>query len=573
MNSPIFAVFTLTGFNFLFWASVSLLRFLSEVKIRVPERVHKKAFDPLGIYIGISSSVCGLFFVYIYLGVLVHTSIFFDPFSFEEAVAVLFASYDFLLPSIALWFFFGVFGAYTAVRIASTTNRYAVLAIGILYWFASSVLYFYVLQSVTWISFIDVGAALIISLIAVFMGRSFGTKINIHEDKNLLQERAMALPPISPHEVAVLVPAHNEEGVIRETILALKQIVPAENIYVGSDASGDATVSIARELGVNVNDIRPNRGKARVLVYMLKEHDMYKRYKAVMIVDADVIVDKEYLTHALPFFNDPEVAAVAGHCITQWYPHRFPKWKMLFSAYRTRLWRVLQYTMRYGQTWKYTNVTSIIPGGSSVYRTSVLKKLQIDAPGLIIEDFNMTFEVHHKKLGRVAFTPKAFVVSDEPYSFRDYTKQIKRWYLGFWQTYRRHGAWASGFWVATTFFIAELILYSMFMLLVPALIIVFLATSFQHLPLSLFGVSLLRPVTFFDIVLGVFITDYLMTLLVAVIEKKPVLALYGLLFLPLRIIDGFMYLFTLPLAFVTKSDGRWVSPKRAAASFAQLKKA
>ena len=41
------------------------------------------------------------------------------------------------------------------------------------------------------------------------------------------------------------------------------------------------------------------------------------------------------------------------------------------------------------------------------YRTSAIADIEIDASGLIIEDFNMPFRVHARRLGRVAFWPSA----------------------------------------------------------------------------------------------------------------------------------------------------------------------
>ena len=39
-----------------------------------------------------------------------------------------------------------------------------------------------------------------------------------------------------------------------------------------------------------------------------------------------------------------------------------------------------------------------------MYRTRVLPEIDMNPPGLVIEDFNMTFEVYQKRLGKVGFT-------------------------------------------------------------------------------------------------------------------------------------------------------------------------
>ena len=371
--------------------------------------------------------------------------------------------------------------------------------------------------------------------------------------------------PVTVEGLAAIIPAHNEEVTIAKTINSLKKVMPLANVYVGSDASTDNTVTIVKALGARVADIWPNKGKAGVLTHLLSHFDLLRRYQAVLIIDADSEVDGNFLENALPLFCDPRVAAVAAHVKSKWTDHWPPRAAMLYSAYRVRLYRIIQAVQRYGQTWKYTNVTAIIPGFSSIYRVSALKRIKIDAPGLIIEDYNMTFEVHHQKLGRVAYTPAAFSYSQDPLSFKDYYKQVKRWNLGFWQTVRRHGYWPGFFWLTIGLFMAEMAFFSLFLLTLPLILITFIVNSFEPLVLP-FTVPVvgLTTIRFWDFLIGFFLIDYAITAGVARYEKKPILLWYGLAFLFLRYIDAFLFLYTLPLAFYVKSDGRWVSPKRGA---------
>lgn len=378
-----------------------------------------------------------------------------------------------------------------------------------------------------------------------------------------------AVERITPQETCAMVPAHNEGLSISSTIEALKRILPPENIFVGSDASTDQTFEIAKSRGVNVADIRPNRGKAGVLVFLLQNFQLSERYKAIMIVDADAEVSPFYLQYALPLFDDPKIAAVAGHGATKWPEEKGISWAKFFLAYRVRLWRLVQYGMRYGQTWKYSNTTYIVPGSPSVYRASTLPKLEINAPNLVIEDFNMTFELHKKRLGKIAYDPRVRGVHQDPYTLHDYVRQIRRWYLGFWQTVRRNGFWPSLFWLSTGSFVIEMALYSALILCLPLLILWFFMNGFEPIILpSWFIITWVDRFTFMDILAGVFIVDYILTAIAAVLERRPELLFYGLGFFVIRYIDAFMYLYTLPLAFAVKSTGRWTSPRRRAAEAA-----
>jgi biofilm PGA synthesis N-glycosyltransferase PgaC len=355
---------------------------------------------------------------------------------------------------------------------------------------------------------------------------------------------------LTPRDVAALVAARNEEQDLPSCLASLARQVPRHHIFVGSDGSTDRTVQIAQAWGCHVLDIQPNGGKAMALQRLIDEFAICDRFEAVLIADADAQPDPDYLAHALPLLDDPEVVAVAGHAIPRWCAHRLPRWSMFFAAYRTRLYRVLQAMLRYGQTWRHANVSYIVPGFSSLYRTRVLPHLDLAAPGLAVEDFNMTFAIHRHRLGRIAYTPRARSVSQEAYWLRDYWRQVRRWHLGFWQTVRRHGIWMSCFWLSLAVLIAEMIVQSVVFIALP-LVIAWLATGGDALPL-----------TAAEVAIGVFVVDYAITAVVAVSDRKPILLFYGFGFVVLRWVDSFLFLVTLPRAFLSESDGRWISPRR-----------
>ncbi|MDO8510011.1 MAG: glycosyltransferase family 2 protein [bacterium] len=363
---------------------------------------------------------------------------------------------------------------------------------------------------------------------------------------------------IPRERIAALIAAHNEELTIGDTLRSLCAILPASNIYVGNDGSTDATSAIVRSHGINVLDISPNQGKAKALVGTLNHWQLLDRYDAILFLDADSRVDKNFLKEAVPLLDDERFVAVAGHEKSQWFDHLFPRRAMYPTAYRIKLWRLLQYGIKFGQTSTLLNATPIAPGGSSLYRTSALKHIRIDEPGLLIEDFNMTFQVYHKKLGKIAFTPRAFILDQEPYTLRDYAKQVKRWYVGYWQTFFRHGAWPSWFWFANFVFTLEMFLYALAIVLwLPLAILIFAARGFEP-----FFLPYLGEISFTGLAVGIFLADYLMTVFVALIERKPMLLVYGLGFFVIRYIDAAIYLTSIPGSIYLQSEGMWKSPAR-----------
>ena len=322
-------------------------------------------------------------------------------------------------------------------------------------------------------------------------------------------------PSLSVADVAVVIPAHNEEVALPKCLAALSAIVPPSQIHVASDGSRDRTVAIAREAGCNVLDIQPNGGKAKALASAIEKFELCERYKAVLIQDADSEIDPHYLDHALPLFDDPRNAVVAGHVLSRWRNQFWPSLDMLYAAYRTRLYRLLQMVFQYGQTWRWTNVAYIAPGFASMYRSSVLKHIDITAPKLVIEDFNMTFEVQRKGLGRIAYTPRARCSSEDPFTLNDYRKQVQ--------------------------------LYLAADIQVPA---------FSLLDMT---VEMTSPVPLIALFLA---ADYTLTIAVSLLERRPSMLLYGLLFPLIRLLDAALFWRALVTSFVAKSDGRWISPQR-----------
>jgi cellulose synthase/poly-beta-1,6-N-acetylglucosamine synthase-like glycosyltransferase len=228
--------------------------------------------------------------------------------------------------------------------------------------------------------------------------------------------------------------------------------------------------------------------------------------------------------------------------------------------------------LKYGQTWRWTNVTAIVPGFASMYRTRVLPRMDLNPPGLVIEDFNMTFEIHRKRLGKISFRPAVRAMTQDPDNARDYCRQVVRWQLGFWQTVRRHGFWRSWFSAALALYILEVVAASVMLVAIATAITLLLVagvlgdiTGHPHwlgAPDRVMG-DYLTPT---NVLLFLVLPDYLLTCAVAIALRRPSLLLYGIGFLGLRLVDSVIALRTLPQAWRTTSTGQWTSPTRRATS-------
>ncbi|WP_160050348.1 MULTISPECIES: glycosyltransferase [unclassified Nocardiopsis] len=395
-------------------------------------------------------------------------------------------------------------------------------------------------------------------------GEAAGAASGKDSDPAVPAERA------SPEDIslAVIIPAHNEEPVIGAAIASAMSLFPRWDVYVVSDSSRDSTAEIAAKTGVNVLELLTNRGKAGAIEAVIEEFALTDNYDGVLILDADTELDPGYVDGARRQLADPSVAAVAGFVVSEWKPRERTFVGRTISAYRDRLYFMLQYLMRFGQTWRYANTAFIVPGFASVYRTRALREIEVNPKGLVIEDFNMTFEVHHKRLGRVSMDPDTKAYSQDPFTFRDYYKQVSRWTLGFWQTVRRHRFWPSLFWACLALYILEVVLVSLVLLVTSVIGLFVLAGTLIGEPVlalpyiggAFTAVTALLPLL--AIAIGLFVPDYMLTCLMAAIRRRPSYLVYGLLFFPIRVVDAYLALRMIPKAWTTESDGRWASPDR-----------
>ncbi len=368
-------------------------------------------------------------------------------------------------------------------------------------------------------------------------------------------------------DLAVLMAAHNEEVVIDDSLAAITSLVPPENVHVVSDGSTDRTVELARRHGVNVIETATNVGKAGALEEGIRRFGLVKRFSLVLLLDADTRLDPGYFQAALPLFDDPDVAAVAGCAHSHWRTSGLSHVGRLITAHRSRVYALTQRLLKYGQTWRRTNATHIVPGFASMYRTSVLPHITINPPGLVIEDFNMTFEVYRKKLGQVGFALNAKAVTQDPDTLHDYIRQTKRWALGLWQTVRRHRLHLDLLSAMLFVLLLELLTASLTFLVLPLIVAVLALPGIFPLVLhwsvaSTIHSAIADHISLRTIYLGVLLPDELLTCAVAAVERRPRYLLYGPFFIFMRTIDAAIALYTLPRAWREKSTGRWVSPAR-----------
>jgi cellulose synthase/poly-beta-1,6-N-acetylglucosamine synthase-like glycosyltransferase len=233
----------------------------------------------------------------------------------------------------------------------------------------------------------------------------------------------------------VLVPAHDEEAVIAETLRSLRaQTRPPDEIVVIADNCTDRTVDVARAVsGVEVvetvgNDEKKAGALNQVLERMLPD---LTPADVVLVMDADSTIDPEFLEVALGLLEeDPDLMAVGGlfygepggGLVGQCQRNEYSRYQRLVARRLNRVF-VLTGTASVIRAYALDAVAeargALVPGRTGqVYDTIALT-----------EDNELTLAL--RSLGaRMTSPPQCIVTTEIMTGWRDLWRQRQRWYRG-----------------------------------------------------------------------------------------------------------------------------------------------
>jgi cellulose synthase/poly-beta-1,6-N-acetylglucosamine synthase-like glycosyltransferase/peptidoglycan/xylan/chitin deacetylase (PgdA/CDA1 family)/spore germination protein YaaH len=233
------------------------------------------------------------------------------------------------------------------------------------------------------------------------------------------------VPPVS-----VLMPAYNEEKVIRRTLAALLATdYPGKlEVVVVDDGSTDATAAIVGHLAQGEPRLRlirqPNQGKAVALQTGMAALG----HEIIVTLDADTQFAPQTIGCLVAHFRDERVAAVSGHARV--------------GNLRTFIARCqeMEYICGFNldrRAYHQLDCITVVPGAvGALRRTAVLAAGGVKADTLA-EDTDLTLSLH--RLGwRVAYEPQAIAWTEAPESVRGLLLQRFRWAFGTLQCLWKH---------------------------------------------------------------------------------------------------------------------------------------
>ncbi|MGH8905197.1 MAG: glycosyltransferase [Egibacteraceae bacterium] len=229
----------------------------------------------------------------------------------------------------------------------------------------------------------------------------------------------------TPLTVAVVIPAHNEAATIQQTVRScLDQTHPVSQVLVVADNCTDATAALARQAGATVIE---GEGGSKAAAQNLALP--YVTSDLVLAIDGDNMLGATAVAHMV----DTMSAGYAGTCAAA-----LPKdTRTIYSQYRT-----LYHAIANGWARRMQDALGrqlVLSGMANCHRTDVLRQMGGFPDDNITEDFNLTWALHRRGYP-VTFTPKAFIYTQEPTSFRELVSQMHRWTSGFAQCMVKHRA-------------------------------------------------------------------------------------------------------------------------------------
>ncbi|HSX34314.1 MAG TPA: glycosyltransferase family 2 protein [Candidatus Saccharimonadales bacterium] len=225
-------------------------------------------------------------------------------------------------------------------------------------------------------------------------------------------------------KLALLLPGHNEELIIATTIAsAIKAGQPREDIYVVDDGSEDFTRREALKMLPKRNVLsKPKGGKARAVLSGIEEFNIEERYTWLHVADADSVFCPDYFRMYKRKLDARKYAVAVG-----FVQSLRGNW---ISRYRAFTYTYSQQVIRRVQSW--FGMISVFPGPITCFRTDIIKHLDFTANSMT-EDFDLTLQVHRKKLGKIRYIPEAINYTQDPQTLSDFIKQNLRWQRGFFQ--------------------------------------------------------------------------------------------------------------------------------------------
>ena len=234
---------------------------------------------------------------------------------------------------------------------------------------------------------------------------------------------------------AIIIPAHNEVTVIKNTLESIRRLNYPKGLYetiVIADNCDDETVQVVREYGAccfeRIDKKRKGKGFALQWAFdHLKAEKKFASYDAFVIIDADTIMDPDFLRA-----TDSRIAC--GEIVIQGYydvinPEVSPMASLSYFGFVIS--RNLRFKGRTRMGW-----SNNLLGNGMCFSREVIDRFGWGATS-IVEDIEYAVMLHLNGI-KVSFAPEAKVFAEIPTTFKRSRIQRSRWDIGKFQIRNRY---------------------------------------------------------------------------------------------------------------------------------------
>jgi biofilm PGA synthesis N-glycosyltransferase PgaC len=225
-------------------------------------------------------------------------------------------------------------------------------------------------------------------------------------------------------KISVLIPAHNEAGVLQECLDAvLSQTRPVDEIVVVADSCTDNTTDVARAYGAVVIETEQG-GKAASQDVGLP----HVTGDVLLCIDADTIIAVDVVEKFVAELEDGADATCANML-------PMPQQRGFWVANRRFAYALGRFWWRWCQA--QVGRLMVLSGCAYALRTETVRAIGGFPGKLITCDMDLTWSLYDAGY-KTTFCHNALAYTYDPETFTVYTKQMRRWASGFFQNFQSH---------------------------------------------------------------------------------------------------------------------------------------
>jgi len=230
--------------------------------------------------------------------------------------------------------------------------------------------------------------------------------------------------------VSVIVPCHNSESVIEDTLKSLTALqYEQKEIVIVDDASTDRTYELARKYPDRVTLVKRETSTGRK-TGAINFGLTFAKGKAIIVVDDDTTPVPRALGEMVVALSDADVAAVAGNVKVK--ARNYTVLARLQSAeylVNMELGRPFQNAFMRG--------LFVISGCFGLFRREILEKIGQYDIDIITEDLDVTWKIY-KLQKKVVYRKDAVCYTHVPTSLKAIYRQRLRWDKGLFEVLSKH---------------------------------------------------------------------------------------------------------------------------------------